>query len=86
MSISLTLHQINTALFSGVTTLIGGGTGPVDGSTATSVTPGKWNIMRMLQAAEAFPVNIGYLGKGSCSSEGPLIEQIEAGVLGLKSA
>lgn len=76
--------QINTALFSGVTTLIGGGTGPVDGSTATSVTPGKWNIMRMLQAAEAFPVNVGYLGKGSCSSEGPLIEQIEAGVLGLK--
>jgi urease subunit alpha len=76
--------QIDTALYSGVTTLIGGGSGPVDGSSATSVTAGKWNIKRMLQAAEAFPVNIGLLAKGSCSTEDPLIEQLEAGALGFK--
>jgi urease subunit alpha len=76
--------QIDTAIYSGVTTLIGGGSGPVDGSSATSVTAGKWNIKRMLQAAESFPVNIGLLAKGSCSTEGPLIEQLEAGALGFK--
>ncbi len=76
--------QMDTALYSGVTTLIGGGSGPVDGSSATSVTAGKWNIKRMLQAAESFPVNIGLLAKGSCSTEGPLIEQLEAGALGFK--
>lgn len=76
--------QLDTALYSGVTTLIGGGTGPVDGSSATSVTPGKWNIKRMLQAAESFPVNVGFFAKGSCSTEGPLIEQLEAGALGFK--
>ena len=77
-------QQIETAIYSGVTTLIGGGTGPADGSNATTVTPGKWNIQRMLQAAEAFPVNVGFLGKGNCATEPPLEEQIEAGALGLK--
>lgn len=76
--------QMETALFSGVTTMIGGGTGPADGTNATTVTPGKWNIKRMLQAAEAFPVNVGFFGKGNCATEGPLAEQIEAGALGLK--
>lgn len=76
--------QMDTALYSGVTTLIGGGSGPVDGSSATSVTAGKWNIKRMLQAAESFPVNVGFFAKGSCSTEGPLIEQLEAGALGFK--
>lgn len=75
---------IETALYSGVTTLIGGGTGPADGTNATTCTPGAWNIARMLEAADEFPVNMGFLGKGNCSSELPLIEQIEAGVIGLK--
>ncbi|WP_282456659.1 urease subunit alpha [Chitinophaga sedimenti] len=77
-------QQIDHALFSGITTMIGGGTGPADGTSATTVTPGKWNIMRMLQAAEAYPMNLGFFGKGNCSTEGPLVEQIEAGALGLK--
>ncbi|MBB6501064.1 urease subunit alpha [Pedobacter cryoconitis] len=64
--------------------MIGGGTGPADGTNATTVTPGKWNIKRMLQAAEAFPVNVGFFGKGNCATEAPLAEQIEAGALGLK--
>lgn len=76
--------QIETALYSGITTMIGGGTGPADGTNATTVTPGKWNIKRMLQAAEAFPVNVGFFGKGNCATEAPLAEQIEAGALGLK--
>ncbi|WP_237220111.1 urease subunit alpha [Salicibibacter kimchii] len=76
--------QMDVALSSGTTTLIGGGTGPAAGSTATSVTPGEWNIFKMLEAAEDFPVNIGLLGKGSASTQEPLMEQIRAGAIGLK--
>lgn len=75
---------IETALYSGVTTLIGGGTGPTDGTNATTCTPGTWNMHRMLEAAEEFPINIGFLGKGNCSTPEPLIEQIKAGAIGLK--
>lgn len=77
-------QQIDHALFSGITTMIGGGTGPADGTNATTVTPGAWNIRKMLEAAEAFPMNLGFLGKGNCASVGPLKEQIEAGACGLK--
>jgi urease subunit alpha len=77
-------QQIETALASGVTTMIGGGTGPATGTNATTCTPGAWNIHRMLEAAEAFPMNLGFLGKGNCSFPGPLSEQIEAGAIGLK--
>ncbi|CEI83203.1 Urease subunit alpha [Oceanobacillus oncorhynchi] len=77
-------QQIETALASGLTTLIGGGTGPSSGSKATTVTPGKWNIHKMLEAAEDYPVNIGYTGKGQAASMAPLAEQIEAGAIGLK--
>ena len=77
-------NQIKTALFSGVTTMIGGGTGPADGTNATTCTPGPWNIKMMLKAAEEFPMNLGFLGKGNCSDEAPLIEQIKAGAMGLK--
>ncbi|MED4883787.1 urease subunit alpha [Bacillus smithii] len=77
-------QQIETALASGVTTMIGGGTGPATGTNATTCTPGPWNIHRMLQAAEEFPINLGFLGKGNCSDEAPLKEQIEAGAVGLK--
>src|SRR6187551_2903153 len=77
-------QQIDHALFSGITTMIGGGTGPADGTNATTVTPGKWHITRMLQAADAFPMNLGFLGKGNSATEEPLAEQIEAGALGLK--
>lgn len=76
--------QIETALYSGITTMIGGGTGPADGTNATTVTPGKWNIMRMLQAADAFPMNLGFFGKGNCATEAPIAEQVEAGALGVK--
>ncbi|MFJ8257414.1 urease subunit alpha [Peribacillus asahii] len=76
--------QIETALSSGVTTMIGGGTGPATGTNATTCTPGAWNIHRMLQAAEHFPINLGFLGKGNASAKEPLIEQIEAGAIGLK--
>ncbi|WEK21725.1 MAG: urease subunit alpha [Candidatus Pedobacter colombiensis] len=76
--------QMETALYSGVTTMIGGGTGPADGSFATTVTAGKWNIKRMLQAAEEFPVNVGFFGKGNVAEERPIEEQIEAGALGVK--
>ncbi|MCX8514371.1 MAG: hypothetical protein RL017_734 [Pseudomonadota bacterium] len=75
---------IETALYSGITTLIGGGTGPADGTNATTCTPGPWNIKRMLEAAEEFPINLGFLGKGNCSTAQPLIEQIDAGAIGLK--
>src|SRR4028118_1135896 len=64
--------------------MIGGGTGPADGTNATTVTPGSWNIRKMLEAADAFPMNLGFLGKGNCATTDPLIEQIEAGALGLK--
>lgn len=77
-------QQIDTALYSGITTMIGGGTGPADGTNATTCTPGPWNIARMLQAADEYPVNLGFLGKGNCSSYGPLEEQIYAGAIGLK--
>ncbi|MFL5745843.1 MAG: urease subunit alpha [Niastella sp.] len=77
-------QQIDHALFSGITTMIGGGTGPADGTNATTVTPGSWNIQRMLEAAEAFPMNLGFLGKGNCAALPPLEEQIVAGALGLK--
>ena len=77
-------QQIDHALYSGITTMIGGGTGPADGSNATTVTPGAWNIQKMLEAAESFPMNLGFFGKGNCASLEPLEEQIEAGALGLK--
>ncbi|CEK33805.1 MAG: urease subunit alpha [Paraclostridium sordellii] len=77
-------QQVNTALCSGITTMIGGGTGPADGSNATTCTPGPWNIEKMLKASEEYPMNIGLFGKGNCSSEEPLIEQIKSGIIGLK--
>ena len=77
-------QQIDHALFSGVTTMIGGGSGPADGTSATLVTSGAWHIERMIQATENFPINVGFFGKGNCSTAAPLIEQIEAGALGLK--
>ncbi|WP_134703525.1 urease subunit alpha [Ammoniphilus sp. YIM 78166] len=77
-------QQVETALASGVTTMIGGGTGPATGTNATTCTPGEWNIHRMLEAAEAFPMNLGFLGKGNASAEEPLKEQIRAGAIGLK--
>jgi urease subunit alpha len=77
-------QQIEEALMSGVTTMIGGGTGPATGTNATTVTPGPWHMARMLQAADAFPMNIGFTGKGNVSVAEPLIEQIKAGAIGLK--
>ena len=77
-------QQIEEAMASGVTTMLGGGTGPASGTLATTVTPGPWHIARMLQAAEAFPMNLGFLGKGNVSLPGPLLEQIQAGAIGLK--
>lgn len=77
-------QQIDTALYSGITTMIGGGTGPADGTNATTCTPGPWNIAQMLKAAEEYPMNLGFLGKGNCSAEAPLREQIAAGAMGLK--
>ena len=77
-------QQIEEALMSGVTTMIGGGTGPATGTFATTCTPGPWHIHRMLQAADAFPMNLGFLGKGNASLPQPLREQVEAGVVGLK--
>src|SRR4029077_12057945 len=75
---------IEEALYSGVTTLMGGGTGPAAGSNATTCTPGPWHIERLLQAADAFPMNIGFFGKGNASLPGALVEQIEAGACGLQ--
>ena len=77
-------QQIETAIASGITTMIGGGTGPATGTNATTCTPGPWNIHRMLQAADAFPVNIGFLGKGNSSQPQGLVEQLRAGAMGLK--
>ncbi len=77
-------QQIEEALCSGVTTMLGGGTGPATGTLATTCTPGPWNIERMLQAADAFPMNLGFLGKGNASLPAALHEQIDAGVIGLK--
>jgi urease subunit alpha len=77
-------QQIDDALASGVTTLIGGGTGPAHGTFATTCTPGPWHLQRMLQAADGYPINLGFLGKGNASKPEPLREQISAGALGLK--
>ena len=77
-------QQCEEALVSGVTTMIGGGTGPAAGTNATTCTPGTWNVARMLQAADAIPMNLGFLGKGNASRPEALIEQVEAGCLGLK--
>lgn len=77
-------QQIETALYSGITTMIGGGTGPADGTNATTCTPGSYYLERMLESAEEFPMNLGFLGKGNSSSERALIEQVEAGAMGLK--
>ena len=77
-------QQIDEALASGVTTMLGGGTGPATGTFATTCTPGPWHIERMLQAADGLPMNLGFLGKGNASQPAPLREQIDAGVIGLK--
>lgn len=77
-------QQVWEALYSGVTTMIGGGTGPAEGTKATTCTPGAWYIARMLEACEAFPLNFGFLGKGNSSRPEALAEQLEAGALGLK--
>ncbi|MDX9718670.1 MAG: urease subunit alpha [Thauera sp.] len=77
-------QQIEEALMSGVTTMLGGGTGPATGTFATTCTPGPWHIHRMLEAAEAFPMNLGFFGKGNASLPAPLKEQVQAGVIGLK--
>jgi len=77
-------QQIEEALTSGITTMLGGGTGPATGTFATTCTPGPWNIERMLQAADAFPMNLGFLGKGNASLPAALHEQINAGVIGMK--
>jgi urease subunit alpha len=77
-------QQIEEALYSGLTTMMGGGTGPAEGTRATTCTPGPWHIQRMLQAADAFPMNLGFLGKGNASLPAALVEQIEAGACGLK--
>lgn len=77
-------QQVEEALCSGVTTMIGGGTGPATGTKATTCTPGPWNIARMLEAADVLPMNLGFLGKGNVSLPEPLREQIEAGAMGLK--
>ncbi|PHN55192.1 urease subunit alpha [Pseudomonas sp. ICMP 8385] len=77
-------QQIEEALTSGVTTMIGGGTGPATGTNATTCTSGPWHLARMLQAADAFPMNLGFTGKGNASLPEPLIEQVKAGAIGLK--
>ncbi len=77
-------QQIDEALMSGVTTMLGGGTGPATGTNATTCTPGPWHIARMLQAADGLPMNLGFMGKGNASLPAALDEQIEAGAMGLK--
>jgi urease subunit alpha len=77
-------QQIDEALMSGVTTMLGGGTGPATGTFATTCTPGPWHIQSMLEAADAFPMNLGFLGKGNASLPAALIEQVNAGAMGLK--
>ena len=77
-------QQIDEAIASGVTTMLGGGTGPATGTNATTCTPGAWNIHRMLEAADEYPVNLGFLGKGNCATHEPLREQVRAGAIGLK--
>ena len=77
-------QQIDEAISSGVTTMLGGGTGPAHGTFATTCTPGAWNLHRMLEAAESYPMNLGFLGKGNCGTPQPLREQVLAGAIGLK--
>jgi len=77
-------QQVYEAISNGITTMIGGGTGPATGAAATTCTPGAWNLARMLQAAEAWPMNFGFLGKGNAAATAPLAEQVEAGACGLK--
>ena len=77
-------QQIDHALASGITTMLGGGTGPAHGTYATTCTPGIWNMHRMLEAADQYPMNLGFLGKGNCSTPEPLREQVKAGAIGLK--
>src|SRR6267154_597119 len=77
-------QQIDEAISAGITTMLGGGTGPAHGTLATTCTAGKWHIHRMLEAAEAYPVNLGFLGKGNCSTPEPLRETVLAGAIGLK--
>lgn len=77
-------QQMEDALYSGVTTMLGGGTGPAEGTNATTCTPGPWHMQRMLQAAEAFSMNLGFFGKGNASEPDALIEQVNAGAIGLK--
>ena len=77
-------QQIEEAICSGITTMLGGGTGPAEGTNATTCTPGPWHILKMLQAADDFPVNLGFFGKGNSSKPEPLIEQVKAGACGLK--
>lgn len=77
-------QQIDEALYSGLTTMMGGGTGPAAGTNATTCTPGEWHLGRMLQAAEGFPMNLGFFGKGNSSTPGPLEDQIRAGACALK--
>jgi len=77
-------QQIDEALAAGITTMIGGGTGPATGTSATTCTPGPWHLERMLQAADAFPMNLGFTGKGNASRPEALVEQVEAGAIGLK--
>ena len=77
-------QQVDDALMSGITTMLGGGTGPSAGTNATTCTPGPWNIHRMLEAAEDLPMNLGFMGKGNASLPKPLIEQVSAGAMGLK--
>ncbi|MCA8931240.1 MAG: urease subunit alpha, partial [Rhodospirillaceae bacterium] len=77
-------QQVDDALYSGLTTMMGGGTGPAAGTNATTCTPGPWHIGRMLQAVEGLPMNFGLIGKGNASDPRALVEQVEAGVCGLK--
>ncbi|WP_131113566.1 urease subunit alpha [Lichenihabitans psoromatis] len=77
-------QQVDDALMSGITTLLGGGTGPATGTNATTCTPGPWHMHRMIEAADAFPINIGFAGKGNAALPGGLVEQIEAGACALK--
>ena len=77
-------QQIEESLMSGITTMLGGGTGPATGTNATTCTPGPWHISKMLQSADDFSMNLGFMGKGNASLPGPLDEQIEAGAMGLK--
>ena len=77
-------QQIDEALYSGVTTMLGGGTGPATGTNATTCTPGEWHISKMIEASDAFPMNLGFSGKGNASSAAPLVDQINAGACALK--